>query len=213
MCSQHGRRVRTEQIKRKVTLGHVNNRTVRFTLSAGNKTLMQHLPIFSSVALIFTVNRNCYQDIRFKINHNHHPFITSLLTSVVFTADAGEASLPGSTHATVQTGVGVAQVDLRFAVIAGEANRAAAAKACDGVDGTKQNGGRGDEGGRAVEAQHRDTLHVVLAWFSETHVVVEWENLQRWERGEDVGCHQNLGKSTYQRTFKKYKQVDVLIMP
>lgn len=109
-----------------------------------------------------------------------------MLTSVVFTADTGEAALSASTHAAVQTGVGVAQVDLRFAVIASEANRAAAAKACDGVDGTEQNGGRGNEGGRAVEAQHRDTLHVVLARLSETHVVVEWENLQRWETRDVV---------------------------
>lgn len=116
------------------------------------------------------------------------PTHTSLLTSVVFTADTGEPSLSASTHATVQTGVGVTQVDLRFAVIAGEANRAAAAKACNGMDGTKQNRGRGNEGGRAVEAQHRDTLHVVLAWLSETHIVVERENLQRWERREGVGC-------------------------
>lgn len=76
----------------------------------------------------------------------------SLLTSVVFTADTGEPSLSASTHATIQTGVGVTQVDLRFTIIASEANRAAAAKARDGMDGTKQNGGRGNEGGRAVEA-------------------------------------------------------------
>lgn len=112
-----------------------------------------------------------------------------MLTSVVFTADTGEASLSASTHATVQTRVGVTQVDLSFTVIASEANRAAAAKACDGMDGTKQNGGRGNEGGGAVEAQHRDTLHVVLAWLSETHIVIKWEDLQRWERREDVGCH------------------------
>lgn len=110
-----------------------------------------------------------------------------MLTCVVLTADAGEASLSASTHAPVQTRVGVTQVDLSLAVIAGEAHRAAAAKARDGMDGTEQNGGRGDEGGGAVEAQHRDALHVVLARLSETHVVIKWEDLQRWERREDVG--------------------------
>lgn len=92
-------------------------------------------------------------------------------------ADTGEASLPAVAHATVQTGVGVTQVDLRLAVIAREADRAATAKACDGVDGTKQDGGRGNEGGGAVEAQHRDALHVVLAWLPQTHVVIKGENL------------------------------------
>lgn len=128
--------------------------------------------------------------------HNNHRscFLTqpdtlpSLLTSVVFTADAGEPSLSACTHATIQTGVGVAQVDLRLAVVAREANRAAAAKSCDGVDGAKQNGGRGNERGGAVETQHRDALHVVLAWLPETHVVIKWENLRRWERREDAGC-------------------------
>lgn len=123
---------------------------------------------------------------------DHPPTPSSLLTSVVFTAGTGEASLSASTHATVQTGVGVTQVDLRFTVIAGEADWAAAAEACDGMDGTKQNGGRGNEGGRAVEAQHRDTLHVVLARLSETHIVVERENLQRWERREGEKVSENL---------------------
>lgn len=51
----------------------------------------------------------------------------SMLTSVVFTADTGVPSLSAGAHASVQAGVGVTQVDLRLAVIAREANWAAAA--------------------------------------------------------------------------------------
>lgn len=119
---------------------------------------------------------------KIKTTYKSQVTVPPLLTCVVFTADTGEPPLSAVAHAAIQTGVGVAQVDLRLAVIAREANRAAAAKARDGVDGTEQNGGRGNEGGGAVEAQHRDALHVVLARLSETHVVIEWENLQRWER-------------------------------
>lgn len=109
----------------------------------------------------------------------------SLLTCVVLTADTGVASLPAGAHPSVQAGVGVAQVDLRLAVIAREAHRAAAAQARDRVDGPEQDGGRGDERGRAVKAQHRDALHVVLAGLAQTHVVVEREDLER--RGEERG--------------------------
>lgn len=77
-----------------------------------------------------------------------------LLTSVVFTTDTCVPSFSADTHPSIQTGVGVTQVDLRLTVITREANWAAAAQACDGVDGPKQNGGRGDEGCGAVEAQH-----------------------------------------------------------
>lgn len=49
------------------------------------------------------------------------------------------------------------------------------------MDGPEQDGGRGDERGRAVEAQHRDALHVVLAGLAQTHVVVEREDLERRE--------------------------------
>lgn len=102
-----------------------------------------------------------------------------MLTSVVFTADAGVPSLSAGTDPSIQAGVGVTQVNLRLAVITSEANWAATAEACDWVDGPEQDGGRGDEGGRAVEAQHRDALHVVLARLTQTHIVVEWENLER----------------------------------
>lgn len=99
------------------------------------------------------------------------------LTCVVFTADAGVPPFFAGAHATIKAGVGVAQVDLRLAVIAREAHRAAATQPRDGMDGPEEDGGRGDEGGRAVEAQHRDALHVVLARLTETHVVVEREDL------------------------------------
>lgn len=78
--------------------------------------------------------------------------LSSMLTSVVFTANTGVPSLSAGTHASVQAGVGVTQVDLCLAVITRESDWAAAAQACDGVDGAEQDGGRGDEGGRAVEA-------------------------------------------------------------
>lgn len=102
----------------------------------------------------------------------------SLLTGVVFTADAGVPSLSAGAHPPIQAGVGVTQVDLRLAVITRESNWAAAAQACDGVDGPKQDGGRGDERGGAVEAQHGDALHVVLARLTQANVVVERENLE-----------------------------------
>lgn len=109
----------------------------------------------------------------------HNPSVTQSisLTRVVLAADAGVPSFFAGAHATVQAGVGIAQVDLRLAVIAREAHRAAAAQAGDGMDGPEEDGGRGDEGGRAVEAQHRDALHVVLARLTETHVVVKREDL------------------------------------
>lgn len=75
------------------------------------------------------------------------------------------------------TGFGVAQVDLCLAVVSCEAGGAAAAQPGDGVDGPEQDGGRGDEGSRAVEAKHRDALHVVLTRLPQTHVVVEWKHL------------------------------------
>lgn len=107
------------------------------------------------------------------------------LTRVVFAADAGVPPFFAGAHATIQAGVGVAQVDLRLAVISREAHRAAAAQPRDGMDGPEEDGGRGDEGGRAVEAQHRDALHVVLARLTETHVVIEREDLGCWRRRED----------------------------
>lgn len=112
--------------------------------------------------------------------HTHTPSLLqqTLLTGVIFTADAGVPSLSAGTHSSIQAGVGVTQVDLRLAVITREANWAAAAKARDGMDGPKQDGGRGDEGCGAVETQHRDALHVVLARLTQTHVVVERENLE-----------------------------------
>lgn len=76
------------------------------------------------------------------------------LTGVVLAADAGVASLSAGAHPSVQAGVGVTQVDLRLAVVAREADGAAAAQAGDGVDGPEQDGLGRDEGGGAVEAQH-----------------------------------------------------------
>ena len=104
------------------------------------------------------------------------------LTCVAFAADAGVPPFPAGADAPVQAGVGVAQVDLGLAVVPGEAHRAAAAQACDWVDGPEQDGVRGDEGGGAVEAQHGDALHVVLTRLAQTHVVVEREHLPAQER-------------------------------
>lgn len=99
------------------------------------------------------------------------------LTRVVFAADASVASFFAGAHTTIQAGVGIAQVDLRLAVIAREAHRAATAQPSDGMDRPEEDGGRGDEGGGAVEAQHRDALHVVLARLAEAHVVVKRKDL------------------------------------
>lgn len=116
----------------------------------------------------------CFCTLTLSLRHTH----VSLLTSEVFTADAGVASLSPGTHASVQAGVRVTQVDLGLTVITRKTHWAAAAQAGDGVDGSEQDGGRGDEGGRAVEAQHRDALHVVLTRLTQTHVVIKRENLE-----------------------------------
>lgn len=60
----------------------------------------------------------------FQTAHAHTP---SLLTGVVFAADTGVPSLSAGTHPSVQTGVGVAQVDLCLTVITRESHWAAAA--------------------------------------------------------------------------------------
>lgn len=113
---------------------------------------------------------------RFRVIIRIHT-ISLRLTGVVFAADAGVPSFFAGAHAAIQAGVGIAQVDLRLAVIACEAHWAAAAQASDGMNGPEEDGGRRDEGGRAVEAQHRDALHVVLARLTETHVVIKWKDL------------------------------------
>lgn len=76
------------------------------------------------------------------------------LTGVVFTADTGIASFSAGTHSAVQAGVRVAQVDLCLTVIARKAHRAPAPQTSNRMDWPEQDGGRRDEGGRAVKAQH-----------------------------------------------------------
>ena len=65
------------------------------------------------------------------ISHTH-THTHSVCTCVVLPADAGVAPLPPSAHPSVEAGVGVAQVDLRLAVVPSEAGGAAAAEPCDG---------------------------------------------------------------------------------
>lgn len=103
----------------------------------------------------------------------------SVLTGEVFQALAGVASFPTATLAVVLTRAGVAQVDLRLAVVPGEADRTAAAQPVDGVDGSEQNRVGGDEGRGTVELQHRHTLHVVLTGLPQADVVVKRQNLER----------------------------------
>lgn len=69
------------------------------------------------------------------------------LTAEVLAANAGVSPLFAGADPAIQAGVGVAEVDLRFAVVPGETLRAAAPQASDGVDGPKEGGGGGDEGG------------------------------------------------------------------
>lgn len=95
-------------------------------------------------------------------------------------ANAGVPTLSPGAHPPIKAGVRVAQVDFGLAVVTGEARRTAAAKAGDGVDGPEEDRGRGQEGGGAIEAQHRHALHVVLAGLAQAHVVVEREDLPAW---------------------------------
>lgn len=99
------------------------------------------------------------------------------LTCVILSADAGVASLPASTHSSIHAGVWVTQVYFNLAVISGKSGWAAAAQACDGMDGPEQRGRGGDKGSGAVEAEDADALHVVLTWLTQAHVIIKWENL------------------------------------
>ena len=104
------------------------------------------------------------------------------LTCVVVRAGAGVSPLAAAADAVGAAGLGVAQVDLRLAVVPGEAGGAAAAQAVDGVDGPEEHRVRRDEGRRAVELQHRHALHVVLARLPQADVVVERQHLGEGER-------------------------------
>lgn len=95
------------------------------------------------------------------------------LTRVVVHALAGVAPLSAAAPPVVLAGSGVAEVDLGLAVVPRESDGAAAAQAVDGVDGPEQDRVGGDEGGRAVELQHRHALHVVFARLPQADVVVE----------------------------------------
>lgn len=62
------------------------------------------------------------------------------LTCVVLEALAGVPPLSAATHSVGSAGFGVAEVDLRLAVVSCEAGGAAAAQPGDGVDGSEQDG-------------------------------------------------------------------------
>ena len=63
-------------------------------------------------------------------------------------ANTGVAALTPRAGAAVAAGVGVAEVELRLAEVSRETGRAAAAQACDGLDGSKERRGGGQEGRR-----------------------------------------------------------------
>jgi len=108
------------------------------------------------------------------------------LTAEVLAANARVPPLLAGADPAIPAGVGVAEVDLRFAVVPSEALWAAAPQASDGVDGPKEGGGGGDEGGRAVELEDGDALHVVLAGLPQADVVIEGQHLQH---GGTRQCH------------------------
>lgn len=101
------------------------------------------------------------------------------LTCVVVETLAGEAALVAVADAVSAAGFGVAQIDLRLAVVSREAERTAAAQACDRVDRPEQDGVGRHERRQAVELQHGHALHVVLARLAQADVVVEREHLLR----------------------------------
>lgn len=100
-------------------------------------------------------------------------------TCEVLQALAGVPALSAVAPASVLAGPGVAEVDLRLAVVSGETDRAAAPQPVDGVDGSKQDRVRGDEGWGAVKLQDRHTLHVVLTGFPQADVIIERQHLER----------------------------------
>lgn len=101
------------------------------------------------------------------------------LTCKVIQALADVPSFSATAPPVVLAGPGVAEIDLRLAVVAGETDRTAAAQPVDGVDRPEQNRVRGDEGRGAVELQHRHALHVVLTGLPQTDVVIKRQNLDR----------------------------------
>lgn len=105
-------------------------------------------------------------------------------TGVVLVALAGVAALAAAAQPVAPAGVGVAQVDFRLAVVAGEARGAAAPQPVDGVDGAEQDRVGADERRRAVELQHGDALHVVLAGLAQADVVVEGQHPLRGNQGQ-----------------------------
>lgn len=98
------------------------------------------------------------------------------LTSEVFMALAGVSALTAPASPVAAAGAGVAEVDLGLTVVTGEARRAAAAQARDGVDRAKKDGVGGEERCRAVELQDGDAAHVVLAGLAQTHVVIKGQD-------------------------------------
>lgn len=112
--------------------------------------------------------------------------LADTLTCVVLEALAGVPPLSAPTHAVSAAGLRVAEVDLRLAVVSGEASRTAAAQPGDGMDGSEEDGVRGDKRRQAVELQHGHTLHVVLARLAEADVVVEREDLLRGDLSQQA---------------------------
>lgn len=107
-------------------------------------------------------------------------------TCELFRALAGEAALPAAAQAPIPARVPVAQVHLGLAVIPGEAGGAAAAQPVDGVDGSEEDGVGGDEGGQAVELEHGDALHVVLAGLAQADVVIEGQHALGGDGGQEA---------------------------
>lgn len=103
--------------------------------------------------------------------------VSKHFTCEVLLTLASVASLSAAAPAVVATRPRVAQIDLRLTVISGEAGGATAAEAVDGVYRPEEHGVGRDEGRRAVEAQHRDTLHVVLTRLPQADVVIKGQHL------------------------------------
>lgn len=119
-------------------------------------------------------------------SHSNSNRGSSVITCVVLQALAGEASLSAATHSVRPAWFGVAEVDLRLAVVPREAGGTAAAQPGDGVDGSEEDGIRRDERRQAVELQHGHALHVVLARLPKADVVVEGEDFLRGDPGKEA---------------------------
>lgn len=101
---------------------------------------------------------------------------TCKLTGEVFQTLAGVPSFSTAAATVIPARPRIAQVNLSLTVVAGEPSRTSAAQAVNGMDRPEEYRFRSYERRRAVELQHRNAFHIVLAGLPQANVVVEWKD-------------------------------------